>query len=255
MDRRTFFKSFVAAALGSLVPRLGWAIGETDRFTVARLEPGGNGSWNPRPSALRRIILEVEKRTSVVVDPSPPAIDPATDELFQHPFATLVGDRSFDPWSTETIDNLRAYLNSGGFLFIDSAEGVADGPYVEAMKRELERIFPDRRLAPIPTDHVLYKSFYLLDKPYGRIAIRDRMWGIFDNDRLCVVLSQNDVFGAWARDNFGAWTYECTPGGERQREMAYRLGINLAMYALCINYKADQVHVPFILKRRKWRID
>ena len=44
-------------------------------------------------------------------------------------------------------------------------------------------------------------------------------------------------------------------GGERQREMAFRLGINLAMYALCLDYKADQVHVPFILKKRRWKVE
>ena len=43
------------------------------------------------------------------------------------------------------------------------------------------------------------------------------------------------------------------PGGERQRELAFRLGINLAMYALCLDYKTDQVHVPFILRRRQWQ--
>jgi len=59
--------------------------------------------------------------------------------------------------------------------------------------------------------------------------------------------------GAWARDNFGAWEHEVIPGGESQREMAFRLGINLAMYALCLDYKTDQVHVPFILRRRQWQ--
>ena len=107
----------------------------------------------------------------------------------------------------------------------------------------------------VPRDQVLYKSFYLIDKPVGRIVVDDHLKGVYDDDRLAVVVSQNDMQGAWARDMFGNWTYECTPGGERQREFAYRMGINLVMYALCINYKADQVHVPFILKRRKWRVD
>jgi hypothetical protein len=255
MNRRTFVTSGLATLAAPLLPRVAHAIGEADRFTIARLDLGSGGNFDPRPTALRRLILEVEKRTSIAVDPMPPAIDVGSKDLFTQPFAMLVGDRKFAPLPDEDINNLRTYLKSGGFLFVDSAEGVLDGPYIESVRRMLERAMPDKRLAPIPSDHVLYKSFFLLDKPVGRIAIEDKLWGIFDDDRLAVVLSQNDAPGAWARDSFGTWTYECSPGGERQRELAYRLGINLVLYALCINYKADQVHVPFILKRRKWRIE
>ena len=68
--------------------------------------------------------------------------------------------------------------------------------------------------------------------------------------RLAVVYSQNDLGGAWARAELGDWEYDCTPGGEPQRETAFRLGVNLAMYALCTDYKDDAVHLPFILRRR-----
>ncbi|MFB6263425.1 MAG: DUF4159 domain-containing protein, partial [Bradymonadaceae bacterium] len=83
----------------------------------------------------------------------------------------------------------------------------------------------------------------------------DDLLAIFGNDRLPLVVSQNDVLGALERDNFGSWVYDVRPGGSQQREHAFRLAINLTMYALCVNYKADQVHVPFILERRKWKVD
>ena len=102
---------------------------------------------------------------------------------------------------------------------------------------------------------MLYKSFYLIPTPYGRIATSKHMEAIFEKDRLSVILSTNDLLGAWAKDNFGKWLFDVSPGGDTQREMAFRLGVNLLMYALCINYKSDQVHIPFILKRRKWRVD
>ncbi len=255
MNRRDFITSTLATGLVVAAPVPLWAIGESDRFTIAQLDLGAGGNWNPRPTALRRLLLEVEKRTSIAVDPVPPTISVMSKEIFTQPFAMLSGDRKFDPLDDSAIENLRTYLQSGGFLFVDSAEGVLNGPFMESVRRMLERTLPDKRLAPIPSDHVLYKSFFLIDQPVGRIAIEKKLHGIFDGDRLAAVVSQNDAFGAWSRDNFGTWTYECAPGGERQREMAYRLGINLVMYALCINYKADQVHVPFILKRRKWRIE
>ena len=63
-----------------------------------------------------------------------------------------------------------------------------------------------------------------------------------------MVYSQNDLLGAWARDDLGMWEYEVEP---RQRENTFRFGVNLVMYAMCLDYKDDQVHLPFILKRRK----
>lgn len=230
-----------------------WAMGPSDRLSVALLRYGGN--YDPRPTAVRRLLQQVEKRTSMLVDGSPGSVDPADQELFERPFVVLAGDRRFDPLPEAAVLNLRQFLQAGGFLLVDSAEGVMDGPFMESVRRELARIFTHTRLSVIPKDHVLYKSFYLIDDPVGRVVVSPTMEGIFDDDRLAVVVSHNDLLGAWARDNFGAWKYECSPGGENQREYAYRLGINLVMYALCINYKADQVHVPFILRRRKWKVE
>jgi hypothetical protein len=70
-----------------------------------------------------------------------------------------------------------------------------------------------------------------------------------------VVLSPMDMLGAWARDGFGRWEYEMSSGNESEREYAIRMGVNLVMYALCVNYKDDQVHIPFILKRRTWKVE
>ena len=65
------------------------------------------------------------------------------------------------------------------------------------------------------------------------------------------VFCANDLGGAWDGDPLGGYTYPCTPGGERQRELSFRMGVNLVLYALTGNYKKDQVHIPFILKRRQ----
>jgi hypothetical protein len=258
MNRRDFLKALALAGAGTglstLLPATGWAMGEDAHFTIAKLQYASQG-WDPRPSALRRMLLEVEKRTSIKVDTDVPSVTGQTAEMFDHPFLSLSGDSRFAPLPDKVVSNLRTYLTSGGFLFVDSAEGVEDGPFAKSVERELARILPDKKLAPIPKDHVLYKAFYLIDDPLGRVKVSTRMRAIFDDDRLLVVVCPNDLLGAWARDNFGNWQYSVTPGGDAQREMAFRMGINLVMYALCINYKADQVHVPFILKRRQWKVD
>jgi hypothetical protein len=229
-------------------------MGEDERFTIAKLQYAGSG-WDPRSSAVRRMLLEVEKRTSIKVRTDIPVVSPRSKDMFSQPFLSMSGESAFGALDEDSIQNLRTYLTAGGFMLIDSAEGVQDGPFTRSARRMVQRMLPDQTLAPIPDDHVLYKSFYLIDRPVGRVAAAERMFGVFEDDRLLLVLSPNDLMGAWARDNFGNWEYSVAPGGQRQREMAFRMGINLAMYALCINYKADQVHVPFILRRRTWKVD
>jgi hypothetical protein len=99
---------------------------------------------------------------------------------------------------------------------------------------------------------VLARSFYLLKDMPGRFE--GGMWAAAGqeqgNDGVSPVLvGGNDWAGAWAVDERDRPLYAAVPGGERQREMAYRVGINVVMYALTGNYKADQVHLPAILER------
>ena len=256
-DRRQFLRAAALAVAGAALPLPALALGDEERFTIATLDLGAGspGRTDPRGSAVRRLLLEVEKRTSVAVAPRGAMVSLTGPDLFDHPFALFTGEGSFDPLPDKAIKRLGTYLQNGGFLFVDSAEGLRDGPFLTSVRRELARIYPADKLGAIPRDHVLYKSFYLVPEATGRVEASPTMEAIFAEDRLPVVLSANDLLGALARDSFGNWEYEVSPGGQQQREMAFRLGINLVMYALCLNYKADQVHIPFILKRRKWKVD
>ena len=122
---------------------------------------------------------------------------------------------------------------------------------------ERSAIFPSpaKGLEIVPTDHVVYKSFYLLDRPLGRLAIAPAIEAVIRDGRIVAAYVANDLGGAWARDDFGNYDFTCEPGGERQRELSFRMGVNFVMYAICLDYKADQVHVPFIMKRRRWKPD
>jgi hypothetical protein len=255
MNRRSFLWTLAGAtALGGL-PGAAWAIGEGSRLRLAVLEYEG-GDWNARPRGLRKMLQEVEKRTSVSIDPAAASVRASNKaELFRYPLLFWTGTGDFPPLSQAEVENLALFLRAGGTLMIDSAQATRGGSFEAAARRELARILPGARLQAIPSSHVLYKSFYLIERPYGRVAISPRMEAIFGEDRAMVLLSVNDLMGAWSRDNFGSWDFDVFPGGPRQREMALRLGVNLVMYALCLNYKEDQVHVPFILRRRQWKVD
>ena len=108
-------------------------------------------------------------------------------------------------------------------------------------------------LGPVPSDHVLTKSFYLLQEFPGRFS-GSPVWveanpdGASRDGTSGVIIGANDWASAWGVDAAGRPSAP-VEGGERQREMAIRFGVNIAMYALTGNYKADQVHVPDILER------
>ena len=218
--------------------------------TFALLRYDG-GNWQPRPNGLPRLAWEVRKRTSIAVALETAVADPSQPSLFDYPLLVWQGDAGFPPLPDVAIAHLRQHLTMGGTLLVDVSDGVENGPFHTAVQRDLKRIFPDRPLVRVPSEHVLYKSFYLLDRHGGRVPTASYLSGIFVEDRLAVVVSTNDLAGAMARDQFGEWEYDVGSGGNATREMTFRLGINLVMYALCLDYKEDQVHIPFILQRRR----
>ncbi len=232
------------------------AIGPGSKFRFGQLQLGPGNAWNPRPSALAKLTWEVEKRTSIDVG-DPIVVTPTSDTLHDTPFLYLSGERALELPSNAGIEALRRFLTFGGFLLVDSAEGTTDGAYAGSVRKLISAIFPApaKSLEIIPSDHVVYKSFYLLDRPVGRLAIAPAMEGVIRDGRIVCAYIPNDLGGAWARDDFGNYDFPCEPGGEKQREMSFRLGVNLVMYTLCLDYKADQVHVPFIMKRRRWKPD
>jgi hypothetical protein len=254
LTRRQLLQVLGAAGVLALARRAR-AIGPGSKFRFGQLALGTGTSWNPRPTALKRMAWEIDKRTSIDVELDPAVVAPTDGNLHETPFLYLAGDRAFDLPSTAGIEALRRFLTFGGFLLIDSAEGSTDGAFDGSVRKLIGAIFPspEKGLEVVAPDHVVYKSFYLLDRPVGRLAIAPAMEGITRDGRLVCGYVANDLGGAWARDDFGNYDFPCEPGGERQRELAFRMGVNLVMYALCLDYKSDQVHVPFIMKRRRWK--
>src|SRR6187455_2220018 len=131
-----------AAALVALAwARRAAAIGPASKFRFGQLQLGTGTSWNPRPTALKRMAWEISKRTSIDVDSEPVTVTPTSETLHETPFLYLAGERAFDLPSNPGIEALRRFLTFGGFLLIDSAEG-SDGAYAGSMRKLISAIFP-----------------------------------------------------------------------------------------------------------------
>jgi hypothetical protein len=267
MNRRELLAGAAAAAASLALPRAARAIGPGSQLRFGELAlPGAPAGL--RSSGLERLGWEVAFRTSIDVgreNPVPASL--ASEKLFESPFLFLAGDRRFALPSPRELEALRRHLTFGGMLLVDSAEGRAGGEFDAAVRALVRELFPPPHpgLVTLPADHVVMKSFYLVRQVAGRVAALPHLEAVIlggglgggpgGGGRAAIVYSQNDLAGAWAKDPLGKWAYQCHPGGETQREHAFRLGINLVMYSMCLDYKTDQVHVPFIMRRRRWRVE
>ncbi len=242
----------LAAVLLALIPRPARAFGENGAFEARSLLAGGLTA-PARPTAPARWSFEVVSRTSAPARTTPTQVradDPAVTDA---PFLYLSGDHAMAPLAPAELMGLRRFFALGGVLFVDDTgvtEGQTPGAFGQSARRELARVLPDSVPIKLEADHVVFRSFYLLRRAEGRIAGPAHLEGIVRGGSAQVIFSSHDVGGALARHPGGGWEQLVSPGGEPQRERAVRLAVNIAMYALCSNYKDDQVHAPFLMRRR-----
>lgn len=203
------------------------------------------------------------------LEPGEPAgLNLEKDELAFYPliYWPIVAGR---PQPSEAaIRKIDAFMRNGGTVIFDTRDGQtarAGGPptpetaYLRKMLGTLE--VPE--LEPVPQDHVLTKAFYLVDSFPGRYGTGqtwvetippageggERRPARAGDGVTPIIITGNDLAAAWALGRNGEPLYPVSGGDQRQREMAFRGGINIVIYTLTGNYKADQVHVPALLER------
>ena len=211
---------------------------------------------------LKGLGIILSDRTSVIPG-SPIGVNIESDEIVFFPLVYWPVLESAAVPTPATLAKMDAYMKNGGTIFFDlrddnlgfeSLTGASAGA-TDALRRILEKLdIPP--LEPVPETHVITKAFYLLRDFPGRYA-RGQLW-VERTDASSsnnvdgvssIIIGSNDYAAAWALDDNGNPLYAVIPGNDRQREMAFRTGINIVMYALTGNYKADQVHVPALLER------
>lgn len=184
----------------------------------------------------------------------PQGVIPGQTDLSFYPLLYWPITPSEPDLSAAAVAALNAYMAYGGVILIDTRDGEAGfAPGARAALQRLTRGITIPPLAPLTTQHVLTRTFYLLREFPGRFP-SGTVWVQRDEDRANdsvspVVIGGGDWAAAWARDADGHFLFATIPGGDRQRVFAFRFGVNLVMYALTGNYKGDQVHVPAILRR------
>ena len=246
-----------------------FALSVTSEVVLAHVLTGDAQLDQMAQAGLRGLSETLFFRTSV--EPADPiGVDLERDELAFFPFLywPITPDQPIP--SDAAYAKLNAYLRSGGMILFDTRDAdIASFGAASPNGQRLQRLAAPLDippLEPVPEDHVLTRTFYLLQDFPGRHAARDvwveaappdaeRIEGMpfrnLNDGVTPVVIGGNDWAAAWAMDDRGNPIYPVGRGysGERQRELAYRFGVNLIMHVLTGNYKSDQVHVPALLDR------
>ncbi|UPT72609.1 MAG: DUF4159 domain-containing protein [Elusimicrobiota bacterium] len=220
-----------------------------DRFVWTQLQLGE--SWDPYPDAPAAVAGWLGEVTSVRAGAERRVITLGDAALFSSPFLYLGGSSGPPELRDDELRRLRQFVSGGGFLWIEDNGGGPPGSFDRWVRRELPRVLPDAELKPLPADHVLYRTFFLLKGPAGRVRVHGAVEGVEWGGRVAVLYTRDDALGAWARDALGRPLRACVPGGEAQRELARRLTLNVVMYSLTGSYKADAVHQSAILDKLK----
>ena len=234
----------------------------TQETRLAYVRTGDDTVDTISEQGLKGLGLILTDRTSVIPG-SPIGVNIESDEIVFFPLVYWpVLDSAAIP-TPATLAKMDAYMKNGGTIFFDlrddnlgfeSLSGNSVGA-TDALRRILEKLdIPP--LEPVPETHVITKAFYLLRDFPGRYA-RGQLWvertdasSTNNVDGVSsIIIGANDYAAAWALDDNSNPLYAVIPGNDRQREMAFRTGINIVMYALTGNYKADQVHIPALLER------
>ena len=224
------------------------AFGDSGAFHPRLLRAGNHPPLGLRESGAGRWSWELVRRPSAPARLVPTEVSADRPALQAEPFAVWAGDADPGALSAAEVRGLTRFLRLGGVLVVDDSNP-AVGAFGRGARRELSRVLPESAPVRLDPSHVVFKTFYILDRPVGRVLGPPDLEAIVRGKNAQVLFLQHDLLGALARNGEG-FAFETEPGGVEQREHAIRLAINIAMYVLCSDYKDDQVHAPFLMRRR-----
>ncbi|MCF6320769.1 MAG: DUF4159 domain-containing protein [Rhizobiaceae bacterium] len=218
-------------------------------------------------AGLRGLTKFLTERTAI--EPGEPiGVDISKDELAFYPMIYWPIDTASNLPDQQTMARIDAYMKQGGSVLFDTRDrvsGLLGGTSSSPQALHLQQILASLDippLEPVPQDHVLTKSFFILAQFPGRYSggelwVERQFDAVERSDRpvragdgvSSILITSNDLAGAWAIDSQNRPMFPIVPPDPIQREIAFRVGVNLVMYAMTGNYKSDQVHIPALLQR------
>ncbi len=192
-------------------------------FTIARLRYPGGGDWYGDPSSLPNLLAQLQRRCGIPCAEHDVVVTLDSEELYAHPFLYATGHGVID-LSEEDLARLRRYLEAGGFLWVDDNYG-----FDTSFRAMVSRLYPDRQLVPLGSDHPIYRSWYDLPglpKVHEHDGDPAQGFALFLDGRMA-------IFYSWSSDIGDGLEDPQVHGDPPQvREAAMQMGINVCIWAL-----------------------
>lgn len=192
-------------------------------YQVALLKYRGGGDWYANPSALKNLATFANTKAKAGIDPDYATVEALSSDIFNYPFVHMTGHGNVI-FSQEERENLRAYLQAGGFLHIDDNYGM--DPYI---RPELAKLFPQKQLEPVPAEHPIFHAFYEFPQGLPKIHQHDQKppeaWAIQIEGRIALLYTHESDLG----DGWEDQPVHNDP--EAVREKALQMGLNILHYA------------------------
>ncbi|MBG42699.1 MAG: hypothetical protein CL530_01910 [Aequorivita sp.] len=189
---------------------------------IALLQYGGGGDWYANPTALPNLVKYCNQNINTTIKEKPPTVTPGSVDIFDYPFVHMTGHGNVF-FSAEEAENLRDYLMSGGFLYIDDNYGMD-----EYIRKEIVKIFPNKELKELPANFPMFNYVYKFPQGMPKIHEHDggrpQAFGIFMEDRLVLLYTfETDLGDGWENP-------EVHNDPQETRLKALQMGANIIKY-------------------------
>ncbi|HAH33523.1 MAG TPA: hypothetical protein DCL52_01915 [Flavobacteriaceae bacterium] len=190
---------------------------------IAVLKYGGGGDWYSNPSALENLAAFCNKELNTTLSPTPKIVAPNSIDIFEYPFLHMTGHGNV-VFSEQDVENLRAYLNSGGFLHIDDNYGMD-----QYVRGEISKLFPNQELKELAVNHPIFSTAFKFPKGLPKIHEHDKAraqgFVIEKQGRIVLLYTfESDLGDGWEDK-------EMHNDPDQVRLMALRMGANIIKYA------------------------
>jgi hypothetical protein len=249
LDKKASRRIVLSGLAALAATRTARAFGDVGAFNPRVIVAGGKRLAAPRSNGPAAWSMELINRTSAPARLVPREVALDRSELCNEPFAIWAGDGDVGALNVAERRGLSKFIRLGGVLVVDDSNP-EQGSFGRSVRRELLRVLPESPPVRLDASHVLYKTFYIVERPVGRVLGPPTIDAIVRGKNAQVLLLAHDLLGALARSDEGSYSLPTEPSSYEQRQHAMRFAVNIAMYVLCSDYKDDQVHAPFLMRRR-----
>lgn len=196
----------------------------SENIKIGRVKYSGGGDWYNDPSSEVNLLNYLKSNTNADALATYEYVDLKSDELFDYPILFLTGHGNVN-FSDKEAENLRLYLENGGFLYIDDDYGL--DPFI---RKEMKKVFNDKEFLEIPFSHPIYSIQYDFSNGPPKIHEHDdkppKSYGIFIDERLSVFYTvESNPSDGWADPE----THNDSP---LLREKSLKFGVNIIIWAL-----------------------